>query len=362
MIGEYWDGWFDHWGRPHHTTEGQEQAEIKEIGWLLERGDSINFYMFHGGTTWDFMNGANSDGPDDYWPDTTSYDYSAPLDESGRPTEKYFLFRQLIAQHTGKYLPDVPNLPKAIQIPEFCLNQSAPLFANLPQPTRSDQPLTMESLGQSYGYTLYRTQIAGPGSGNLDINVRDYAAIYVDGRLAGTLDRRLNESRLPLRIAEPKTRLDILVENMGRVNFGQALRSERKGIASVFWNGKEVTGWEIFSLPMDDLSSLRFGMTGPGPTFYRGTFDLAETGDTFLDLGSWSKGTVWVNGHHLGRFWSIGPQQTLYVPGPWLKHENNEVVVFAGRLQSKPVMRGLSRPVLDDLREPHPALKKQTSK
>ena len=362
MIGEYWDGWFDQWGRPHSTTKGKEEAEVKEVAWVLEHGYSINFYMFHGGTSWGFMNGANSDGPHDYWSDTNSYDYSATLDESGRPTKKYFMFRELIAKHTGEKIPDVSHLPDPIEVPEFHLSQVAPLFTNLPQPMTSEKPRNMESFGQSYGYILYRTQITGPISGHLDVNdVRDYAQVYVDGALVGTLDRRLDENRLPFQLAQNKAQLDILVENSGRVNFAEMLRTERKGITkSVLLNGKELTGWQIFTLPMDDLSRLKFGGQNSGPAFYHGSFDLAQTGDTFLDLRGWSKGVVWVNGHPLGRFWEIGPQQTLYVPGPWLKTKGNDVVVFDLKSQPNPVLKGLNHPVLDDLRQPHPSLKKQT--
>jgi beta-galactosidase len=359
MFGEWWAGWFDHWGRPHHSTDGGEEAQ--ELDWILEQGYSINIYMFHGGTTWGFMNGANNDGGG-YWPDTSSYDYSAALDESGRPAKKYFLFREVITKRTGQKIPEVPVTRDPIEIPQFVLQQVAPLFANLPKPVASEKPGNMESFGQSYGYILYRAEITGPASGDLVIaDVRDYAQIYVNGKLVGTLDRRLSQDRLPLEIAQGRTRLDILVENTGRINFTKALRGERKGITkSATFNGKEVTGWQVFILPMGDISNLRFqAQQDTGPAFYRGTFDLSQTGDTFLDLRNWSKGTVWVNGHQLGRFWDIGPQGTLYLPGPWLKKKMNEIVVFDLKPQTKPVLRGLKQPVLDDLRQPHPSLTKK---
>ena len=242
MFGEWWPGWFDHWGRPHHTTDGAEEAW--ELDWILEHGYSINMYMFHGGTTWGFMNGANNDNHG-YWPDTSSYDYSAALDESGRPTKKYFLFRDIIAKRTGQKIPEVPVIPDPIEVPQFSLRQVAPLFANLPQAVASEKPANMESFGQSYGYILYRTQLTGPAVGDLVIaDVRDYAQIYVNGKLAGMLDRRLSQDRLPLQITQGRAQLDILVENTGRINFTKALPGERKGIAkSVTFNGKELTGW-----------------------------------------------------------------------------------------------------------------------
>lgn len=359
MIGEWWAGWFDHWGRPHHAANGDAEAE--ELQWILQQGYSINFYMFHGGTTPGFMNGANLDR-NGYWPDTGSYDYSAALDESGRPAKKYFLFRDVISKQTGEPLPNVPTIAKPIAVPEIHLDQVAPLFLNLPRPVHSERPTSMENLGQGYGYILYRTEIPGPVSGTLEVNdVRDYLQIYVNGKLEGALDRRLNENRLPVQVPEGNAQLDILVENSGRVNFTKALREERKGITkSVLLNGKELGNWQIFTLPMDDLFGLRFQRSAASaPAFYRGTFDVASPGDTFLDLGEWSKGAVWVNGHPLGRFWSIGPQRTLYVPGPWLKSKGNELIVFSFNPQPDPVVRGLDHPVLDDLRQPHPSLQKQ---
>jgi beta-galactosidase len=347
MIGEWWAGWFDHWGPAHHVTNGE--AEAKELDWVLSNGYSINLYMFHGGTTPGFMNGANSDGGS-YWPDTSSYDYSSALDESGRPAKKYFLFRDVIAKHTVERLPAVPEPAPTIVVPEFKLKRAAGLFENLPKATRSDKPRPMEALGQSYGYILYRTEIAGPASGDLVIrDLHDFAQIYLDGELVGALDRRSKQDRLQLNVAGAKARLDILVENSGRINFTKALRGERKGITnSVTWDGKELTGWEIHPLPMTELGQLKWsGLPVKGPAFYRGTLQLEKPGDTFLDFGNWSKGTVWVNGHQLGRFWNIGPQQTLYLPGPWLKRGANEVVVFDLDPKPNPALSGLATPVLD---------------
>ena len=357
MLGEWWAGWFDHWGRPHHATNGEEEA--RELDWLVASGSSVNIYMFHGGTTRGFMNGANSDS-DGYWPDVSSYDYSAALDESGRPTKKYFLFRDVIAGRTNHVPPAVPESVPSIAMPAVCLNRIAPLFDNLPRPEKREQPVNMEALGQSYGYVLYRTTISTASRGELVIrSLRDYAHVYLNGRLAGTLDRRLSQDRLPLIVPDANTRLDILVENTGRINFTKALRDERKGISGeVTLADKHLISWEIFRLPMLDFSAIKYG-SGPasGPAFYCGAFHLERVADTFLDFRNWSKGTAWVNGHHLGRFWNIGPQQTLYLPGPWLKHGNNEVVVFDLFPQPAPAVRGLAAPVLDDLRPPHPSLR-----
>jgi beta-galactosidase len=358
MLGEWWAGWFDHWGRPHHVTDGEKEAS--ELDWVLSKGYSISIYMFHGGTSWGFFNGANSD-EGGYWPQVSSYDYSAAVDESGRPTKKYFLFRDVIAKRTGQTLPAVPAPADIIEIPAIRLDQVAPLFKNLPRAIERKQPVNMEALGQSYGYILYRTEVRGPVEGELAIHdVRDYAQIYLNGKLVGTLDRRLAQDRLPISVLDKTARLDILVENTGRINFTKALREERKGITKdVTLSGKVLSDWQIFCLPMTDLSAFKYARAAATrPAFYRGTFRLKKTGDTFLHFGKWSKGTAWVNGHHLGRFWKIGPQQTLYLPGPWLKQGENEIVVFDLEPMPKPEVSGLREPVLGDLREPHPSLKK----
>ena len=352
MSGEYWDGWFDHWGDKHHTTDTAQQ--VKELDWILSQGYSINLYMFHGGTSFGFMNGANWDQKT-YEPDVTSYDYDSPVSESGDLTKKYFAFREVIAKHRpGVTVPDPPAPLPVIEIPEFELAESASLWANLPSPVIVDQPRSMEQFGQSYGYILYRTKIKEPATGDLEIReMRSYAQVLVNGKLAGTLDRRKKEDHLRI-VAGGETTVDILVEGTGRINFTTELRNERQGInGPVTLAGRELTGWEVFPLPMDDLSNLKFHESLKnalvGPAFYRGHFDLRDTGDTFLDTRGWGKGAVWINGHALGRFWNVGPQQTLYVPGPWLRKGTNEVVVFTQSQPRDARLRGLRQPILDEL-------------
>ena len=341
MSGEYWAGWFDHWGRRHNTTNTDRQG--RELAWMLERGYSINLYMFHGGTTFGFMNGANIDN-NRYFPQTSSYDYDAALNESGRLTLKYYTFRDIISRQLGQPLPAIPASPAPIAIPAFTLTGVAPVWSVIGRGTTVDRPRSMETFGQGYGYIVYRTKIQSAFKGNLVIrDVRDYAQVYVNGALAGTIDRRLDEDRLAVEIPAG-ARLDILVENSGRVNFNKAIREERKGITqAVLLDDKEVTGWTVFTLPMaapPQPPATRQTFTGAG--VYRGTFDLGITGDTFLDTRTWPKGTVWINGHHLGRFWNIGPQQTLYVPGPWLHPGRNEVIVFSLSPPDRPSMAGLT--------------------
>jgi beta-galactosidase len=353
MNGEYWDGWFDHWGSAHHVTDMNQQAQ--ELDGMLSQGYSVNLYMFEGGTSFGFMSGANFERT--YEPDTTSYDYDAPLDEAGRPTKKFFAFRDVILRHSpGAGLPQLPPATPVTAVPKFALDESAPLWTNLGRPISSERPKTMESLGQSYGYILYRTRLRGPAKGSLVIDeVHDYAEIYVNQRLAGTLDRRLKQDRLTVDLPYGDNTLDILVENSGRINFGPKLRDDRKGIThSVAFAGNELTGWQIFSLPMLDPVSLHFAKAGAsGPAFYRGHFTLKDVGDTFLDTRGLGKGVVWVNGHNLGRFWNAGPQQTLYLPGVWLRKGRNEVIAFALKGEPMPSLEGLREPILSEVhREP----------
>lgn len=347
LNSEFWDGWFDHWGSKHGVTNAENEAA--NLDWMLRQGYSVSLYMFHGGTSFAWMNGANSENGD-YEPDVTSYDYNAPLDESGRPTKKYWMFRDVIAKATGVTPAEVPSLAPAQKIQEFQMEEAVSLWDVLPAPVRSSQVESMEDLDQAYGYILYRRELKNAAGGDLVIEeLHDYAQVYLDGKHVGTLDRRLGQNRL----AMPKQsgRLDVLVENSGRINFSLALRGERKGITKqVTLAGEPLTGWEIFPLPMTDAAKLPFKKTKcHGPCFYRGTFLAEKQADTFLDTSVFAKGEVWLNGRALGRVWNIGPQKTLYVPGPWLRQGENQVVVFD--LQGEPghMLRGLDTPILDRL-------------
>ncbi len=346
MAGEYWAGWFDHWGGKHAVTDTAEQ--VRDLKWMLAQGYSVNLYMFHGGTTFGFMNGANFVG--EYLPQTTSYDYDAALDESGRPTKKYYEFREAISVANPEMkLPDVPTAAPLISIAPFGLGESSSLWDNLGTPIAAESPKTMEMLGQSFGFILYRTNVAKPIDGELRLDgMHDYAYIFVNGAMLGALDTRNGESRMTLHSSAEKNRLDILVENGGRINFKKLLREQRKGIGGpVTLAGKQLHSWELYPLPMDDVSTVAFKAAGSetiGPRFWRGQFMLTQTGDTYLDMRDRVKGVAWVNGHPLGRFWNRGPQQTLYVPAPWLKTGANEVVIFDIN-GGKSTLRGLDRPV-----------------
>jgi beta-galactosidase len=355
LAGEYWDGWFDSWGLERQVTNAA--LEERELDWMLSQGYSVNLYMFHGGTTFGFMNGANYQKS--YVPQTTSYDYDAPLDESGRPTPKYFAFREIIARHLpANNLPAVPSSAPAIAIAPMGFTEGSSLWESLGTPVEADLPRPMEELGQSYGYILYRTRIAGPVNGQLRIDpVHDYAEIYVNGKNVGTLDRRLGQNALTIQSSSSRATLDILVENTGRINFGKLLRGERKGVThTVMLAGRELHEWQIYSLPMSDVGTLRFRKNDSlsGPAFYRAQFSVSQPYDTFLDMRECGKGVAWVNGHMLGRFWNIGPQRTLYVPRPWLRSGENEVVIFELKNQRDRTIQGLKTPILDQLNTSSP--------
>jgi beta-galactosidase len=232
-------------------------------------------------------------------------------------------------------------------VPRFAVREAAPLGSRLPQAHKSERPVAMETLGQSYGLILYRTRLAQGAHDKLEVgDVRDFAVVSVNGAVLGTLDRRLRQSTLPIE-APAGAVLEILVENMGRINFGQQLVADRKGIlGKVSVDGAELSGWECYPLPLDDASRWPFGTReAVGPALYRGTFRVANPGDTFLDMRGWGKGVVFVNGKNLGRYWKAGPQQTLFLPAPWVKRGANEVVVldlFSGGTRS---IEGLADPV-----------------
>ncbi|HMF54025.1 MAG TPA: beta-galactosidase, partial [Edaphobacter sp.] len=344
---EYWAGWFDHWGGKHaHTNTAAQLANLK---WMLDQGYSVSIYMFHGGTSFGWMNGANSDGKGSYEPDVTSYDYDSALDESGRPTRKYFAMRDVIAKATGVTPPPVPKVAPAISVPAVSLPEAASLWDNLPLAISSDQVKRMEEIGQAYGYILYRTHLKADVSGELVLDqLHSYAQVYVNKKLAGTIDRRLKQDRLTLH-ATAGAQLDLLVENTGRVNFGKSIGGESAGIThQVMLDGKPLRGWEIYPLTMTHVEKLPFAKKPcEGPCFYRGGFNLASTADTFLDTSAFTKGQLWLNGHALGRIWNIGPQRTLYAPAPWLVTGRNEVIAFDAQGATGRTVKGLDKPILD---------------
>jgi len=329
MVGEYWAGWFDKWGEDHHETDGRKEAE--ELRFMLKRGYSVSLYMFHGGTTFGWMNGADSHTGKDYHPDTTSYDYDAPLDEAGNPRYKYALLASVIAEVTGKAAVPPPASTVAATFPVSTTRRSASLWDNLPEPVRSPRPLTFEELDQNYGYVLYRVALpAGQGGRLLLKGMHSYAQVYIDRKLVGTLDRRLDQEAVDLPSRAVPATLDILVENTGRVNYSHAIRTEQTGLTgAVTLNGTPLVDWRMFRLPINDLSTLRLSNAPcTGPCFYEVEMKVDRPADTYLDMRGLHKGQLWLGTHNLGRFWSIGPVHTLYAPAPWMKRGTNRITFF----------------------------------
>jgi beta-galactosidase len=331
MCGEYWVGWFDHWGEKHHT--GDNRVHLAGIDWMLSRNISFNLYMVHGGTSFGFMAGANyATVGKGYEPTITSYDYDSPIDEAGRLAPKFKLYRDVIAKHLGpdEKLPEPPSTSNMIDIPRFDLTESMRMFDVAKEGVESDHPKTFEELGQGNGFVLYRTPARVPGTARLKLgDLRDYAIIYEGFDRLGVLDRRFNQTTidLPLKGDAP---LAILVENMGRINYGPRLLDDNKGIIGpVTINGQPVKHWTTYALPMSSTAKWQFVKEKLiAPAFFRGKFKVSQPGDTYFDMTGWGKGLVWVNGHNLGRHWKVGPQRSLYCPGVWLKHGRNEIIVL----------------------------------
>lgn len=362
MCSEFWSGWFDHWGRKHETRDAETMVSgIKD---MLDRHISFSLYMTHGGTTFGHWGGANSPA---YSAMCSSYDYDAPISEAGWATPKYYKLREMMMQYadSAQVIPDVPAAYPVIEIPEFELKEVAPLFDNLPEPKLSEDIKPMEQFDQGWGTILYRTSLPEVKEGTtlLIDEVHDWAQVYADGKLLGRLDRRRGQNSLVLPSLQKGTRLDILVEAMGRVNFDVAIH-DRKGITNKVellteTDKKELKNWEVYSFPVDyDFAESKKYAEGEkldAPAYYRATFELDRVGDVFLDMQTWGKGMVWVNGKAMGRFWKIGPQQTLFMPGCWLKKGKNEIIVLDLLGPEKATVSGLKKPILDMLRAEAPA-------
>ncbi len=339
MCGEFWTGWFDHWYEDHHTRTPEDIC--KDTQGLFDCDASFNFYMFHGGTNFGFNNGANHTETL-YQPTITSYDYCAPLSEAGDMTPTYYAIQDLIARNTGVTPPemDVCNTPKA-SYGKVRLTQSAHLLKNLKnlaEPVHAAYPKTMEELGQDFGYILYSTTLRGPFE-PLDLlfgEVHDRALVFLNGKFIGLRERtrRMDEIKLTLDFGET-ARLDILVENMGRVNYGTKL-FDQKGILGGIRLGQQFHfGWDMYCLTMDDLSRLDWQDVREEdgehhPMFLRGVLKIdGDPADTFVRLDGFDKGFVVVNGFNLGRYFNLaGPQRTLFLPAPILKQGENEIIVF----------------------------------
>ena len=401
MCSEFWSGWFDEWGRPHETRDSRLMVEgLRE---MMDKGISFSLYMTHGGTNWSHWAGANTPG---YVPHVTSYDYDAPISEAGHYTPKYWALRDMMARYAGRRLPAPPKEIPVIAIPKVRFAEVAPLFDNLPAPKRSADIRPMEDFGQGYGCILYRTVAPRTDAGSVMTlkDAHDYAQVFVDGRLVGAADRIRRDSTVLMPALKGGERIDILVEATGRINFGRGI-DDRKGITDRVTidytrpNGSQVSvnlkDWTIYNLYDDYATQAAMHyvpldtQTTPGcqktsdcrqaadgrqtadcrqtpdsqktsdcrqtadsqrlPGCYRATFSLSRVGDTYFNLGSWGKGQVYVNGHPIGRFWRIGPQQTLYMPGCWLRKGENEIIVWDIVGPQEPQTEGLTTPIIDRL-------------
>jgi beta-galactosidase len=332
FSSETYPGWLTHWNE--HWQKPDTNKIKNDITYLLKNDKSFNLYVIHGGTNFGFTAGANSSSPTQFQPDITSYDYDAPINEQGQATPKYYMLRNLIAKYVKYKIPPVPSPIKTITIPIIKLNILTSIWKELPSPIATPQPRPMEYFNQNQGLILYRTKLIGNKSGTLTITEpHDFAMIFLDGKLIDTINRNGGHwsIKLPATTNE-NPRLDILVEGMGHINFAQYM-IDRKGITDrVTLNGMTLMDWQTFPLPMSE--KLVEGLKPSYPegnqygVFYKGQFQIANIGDTYIDMSKYTRGIVYVNGHNLGRYWNVGPQQKLYCPACWLKKGINNIVVF----------------------------------
>jgi beta-galactosidase len=331
FVPEVYTAWFSGWGEKI-AHRFPLPRDLQWLNYLLDHNDSFNLYLEFGGTNFGFFNGCN-----EYMPVQTSYDYDAPIDEAGRTTEKFRAFRALLIQRLGIHPPEPPPEPSVIQIPTITLDQREPLLGMLPaKPTAvSDSPVAMEDLGQAYGFVLYRKKFEQGIRGTLELRqAMDYTVVMVNGRTVGRAFRGYGPDSNTVQLNEtgPVT-LDLLVYNLGRISVPVSSETQwraHKGlIGGASLDGRDLHGWEIYSLPFESVSNFRASdAPHTGPTFYRATFAVDRPGGTFLDMRRWGMGAVWVNGHNLGRFWDRGGLRSLWVPGQWLRSGENEIVIL----------------------------------
>jgi beta-galactosidase len=330
---EIYTAWFSGWGEPIATRNSTIPQITNWVTFLLDHNCSFCLYMFFGGSNYGFDNGCN-----EYLPVQTSYDYSAPIDEAGGVTPKYRALRELLATRLKIHPPAIPPDPPVLEIPPIKLDQREPVLQTLPRkPTLvSDKTVSMEDLNQAYGFVLYRKTFADGLKGKLELKqAMDYTIVMVNGKTVGRsfVGDGLDGNKIELPETAGPATLDLLVYNLGRISVIVSEKSQnlaRKGlIGGASLDGKDLTGWQIYSLPFHNVNNFKPSDAKPaGPTFYRGTFTLDKVGGTFLDMRNWSMGAVWVNGHNLGRFWDRGGLRSLFLPRQWLKRGRNEIIVL----------------------------------
>ena len=376
MCSEFWSGWFDKWGARHETRPAKDMVEGMDE--MLSKGISFSLYMTHGGTSFGHWAGANSPG---FAPDVTSYDYDAPINEYGQATPKFWELRKMMEKYNdGKKMPSVPKAPMPIiTVPKFELKEFAPLmYANGGLNTDGNaDDLTFEAHNLGWGYAAYYTTLPElPLPSVLSADFHDFAQVFIDGKYIGKIDRVKNEKSLTIPPTKAGSSLVIVVEAMGRINFGRAIKDFKGIIGNVTISSKagkhdvtySLNDWEKYFVN-DEYETAFLALKRASATenneyienfkddakmmggrgYYRGYFNLKKVGDTFLNFETWGKGQVYVNGHAMGRIWSIGPQQTLYVPGCWLKKGKNEVIVLDVVGPKETVVWGQAEPELNKL-------------
>ena len=335
MCMEFWDGWFNRWKEPIIKRDPEELAQA--VHEVLKQG-SINLYMFHGGTNFGFMNGCSARGVTDL-PQVTSYDYDALLDEQGNPTPKYFAVQKMMETYYPEYLQMKPLTKESFELRDIALSEKASLFEALPdlaQPVESLYPVKMEDLGQSYGYLLYRTEASWDADEEKIrvIDGRDRMQLFVDGKLMATqYQAEIGQDIFVAGEKKATHRIDILMENMGRVNYGHKFLADtqRKGIRTgVCKDLHFLLNWQQYPLSFENTENIDFskGWQPEQPAFYAFDFEMKALKDTYLDLSGFGKGLVFVNGVNIGRFWNVGPTLSLYIPHSLLKEGHNRIIIF----------------------------------
>lgn len=355
MVAEFYTGWLDHWNEKFVKVSTKSFTD--QLKKYLDNGVSFNFYMVHGGTNFGFTSGANYTNDKNIQPDLTSYDYDAPISEAGWATDKYNAIRQMMKEHVSYAIPDVPAQIPVITIPDIKLTATANVMdiVDKMDPVEGDTLMTFEDLGQGCGYVLYRRHFNQPISGTLKADgIADFGVVYVNGEKKGELNRLTGKDSLDIDIPFNST-LDILVENFGRINYGARISDNLKGLTKpITIAGNEINdSWSMYGLPMDKMPEVVGNAYTEGqPVLYAGTFNLDKVGDTFVDMQDWGKGIVFVNGINLGRYWKVGPQQTLYLPGCFLKKGENKIVIF-DQLNEKrhTAISCVDKPILEDLKK-----------
>lgn len=360
MCGEFWCGWFDHWRDKHHTRNSLEI--VNEIKGFIDNGASFNMYMFHGGTNFGFTAGANHNQGHGYEPTVTSYDYCAMLTEWGDYTPAYHAVRKLLCEKQGIEPPELPESPKLQSIGKVELTEAASLFENLDNIGEKHHvpvPEGMEYFGQNFGLIYYETTLKGKynASPMYVKNVHDFAEVYFDGEKKTSIDRTLysvegkttlkdvifkkkkgESSPFLMPALSGERKIGVLVDTMGRVNYGENML-DRKGISDIYLGIQRLMNYDVWTLPLDNLDKLKYSSSvkKDEPVFLKGSFKTDSKADCFVHLDGFNRGCVYINGFNLGRFWKVGPQKSLYIPGTLLKDEN-EIIVFNIGGYSKPTV------------------------